>query len=69
MGTSFSKIVKTPDGVLRPFTPLLMLEYATRTPLRYVLRVWSGRLMIITSGPLGAGSGSQKNSPGGNFPM
>ncbi len=56
-------MVKTPAGVLRPFVPLLILEYAMRRPLRYALSVWSGKLITTTSGPLGEISGSQKNSP------
>src|SRR5215813_12274430 len=61
--TSFSKMVKTPVGVGWPGRPVLTLERAIRTPLRYTYATCSVTLATISKGPSGARSGSHTYSP------
>src|SRR6516225_7010264 len=51
----FSRMVKTPVGVLCPCAPVLTVERPMRTPLRNTNSCCSGMLTTITTGPAGEG--------------
>ena len=64
----FSKMVKTPPGVL-PFLPLLTVDRPMRMPLRYTCIVCCGMLTSATTGPLGESCGFHQYSPGLSGPV
>ncbi len=57
-------MVKTPVGVRCPGLPVDTVEIAIGTPLRYNVARWVVRLTMSSSGPCGATSGAQRDSPG-----
>src|SRR4051812_11527161 len=65
----FSRIVKTPVGVLCPLVPELIDDRPTRMPLRYTCSIWSGKLTSTTTGPAGETRGLHQYSPGLSGPV